>query len=728
MSYRITGLILAILATPMATRAQDKTPPPPPGKSVETVVVTARSAAAAEVVTSIDRKSYSVAKEVAASTGTLADLLRTLPSVDVDPQGNVTLRGDAGVTITIDGKPAGMFSGQSRGQSVQSVPADQFERVEVITNPSAAQSAEGSAGVINLVSKTGRKAGVSGSARLSVGTLGQYATGGTLAYNSAKLALNGDVSWRDRDPQAFRAIEARQETSPQGVKTGQVTDMRLDGFGHIFAGRAGADYDLDPKTRIGGQVRYQVIAGNQPGREFREDDDPLGRATVSQRLIGDSPFWNTDTEGSLSFRRKLDGDQDVTVDVRQERATYSFGRADRTFQDRPPIPDIFTQYVTGATVDTTGAKADYKRTFEGGDELKAGYDLRIDDNRYWSLVAHGVSPGALTADAGLTGGFNYRQAVNAGFVTWRHRFSDLTVLGGLRLEDARTSVSAPGVSAPGGSTETTDRLRPFPSLHLSYALGSDRMLTGSYSRRISRPSPFLLTPVVSYRSERTIQRGNPDLKPAETDSFELGYDAKDKGGSLTATLFWRRIHNGQTFFTREIDDGVLLTTPENLGLSQRAGASVSVTQKLGAKLTATLNGDLYWQQLRGLQLGSSTRSNLSGNARANLSWQVTPADLLQVSLRAQGAAPTTQGRRTGYTILDLGYRRRLTPSLFAVVSALNVNDGWRQAETTRAPGLVYRQSWRGLPPTVTFGLNYTFGVAKKPPPPPAFDFGGGPPS
>jgi outer membrane receptor protein involved in Fe transport len=201
MSYRITGLILAILATPMATRAQDKTPPPPPGKSVETVVVTARSAAAAEVVTSIDRKSYSVAKEVAASTGTLADLLRTLPSVDVDPQGNVTLRGDAGVTITIDGKPAGMFSGQSRGQSVQSVPADQFERVEVITNPSAAQSAEGSAGVINLVSKTGRKAGVSGSARLSVGTLGQYATGGTLAYNGAKLALNGDVSWRDRDPQ-----------------------------------------------------------------------------------------------------------------------------------------------------------------------------------------------------------------------------------------------------------------------------------------------------------------------------------------------------------------------------------------------------------------------------------------------------------------------------------------------------------------------------------------------
>jgi outer membrane receptor protein involved in Fe transport len=723
MSYRITGLILAILATPMATRAQDKTPPPPPGKSVETVVVTARSAAAAEVVTSIDRKSYSVAKEVAASTGTLADLLRTLPSVDVDPQGNVTLRGDAGVTITIDGKPAGMFSGQSRGQSVQSVPADQFERVEVITNPSAAQSAEGSAGVINLVSKTGRKAGVSGSARLSVGTLGQYATGGTLAYNGAKLALNGDVSWRGHDSNAFKTVDVRRETSASGVETDHFIDTRYEGFLHLFSSRLGADYDLDSKTRIGGQVRYQEVAGDQPGLERFEDRSASGPPNLGQREFSGGFFQNQDAEGSLSFRRKLDDGQEITAELQQERDGFRLTQPDRIAQIAPPGPDLFNRFDTSATLNTTDAKANYQRTFSGGDELKAGYELRINDNNYWTVVARGASPQALMAQAGLSGAYDYRLEVHAAFATWQHKWSDLTLLGGLRLEDARTSVSVPG-----GPAETTDRLRPFPSLHLSYALGSDRTLTSSYSRRISRPPPFLISPVLFYQDDRTINQGNPRLKPSETDSLEVGYEHKRKDDTLSATLFYRRIHDDFAWITHRFTDGVILISPENLGLTQRAGASVSLSHKFSTKLSATLNGDLYWSQIRRANLGDPARSGFVGTSRASLGWQVTSADLLQATLRVNSGTITIEGHKTSGAVLDLGYRRRLTPTLFAVISARNVNDGGREAEIVDTSSLTYRRSFRGLPPTVTFSLNYTFGVAKKPPPPPAFEFGGGPPS
>jgi outer membrane receptor protein involved in Fe transport len=726
MPYRVTGLILATLAAPAVALAQDKTSTPAPDKAVEEVVVTGAAGPAAEVVTSIDRRSYSATKDVAASTGTLADLLRTLPSVDVDPQGNVTLRGDAGVTITIDGKPAGLFSGQSRGQAVQSVPADQFERVEVITNPSAAESAEGSGGIINLVSKTGRKAGVSGSTRLSVGTLGQYNSGATLAYNSAKLALNGDVGFRGGDPQTFDSIDTRREIAPTGVETGHLIDTRYRGLGHIFSSRAGADYDLDDKTRVGAQVRYMTIRGSQPGLERFEDYLPFGMTELSQREIGASPFHNDDTEGSLSFRRKFDADQEVTASLRQERATYSFERPDRTVQIAPIGPAVFTRYATGVAFDTTGAKANYQRTFAGGDELKAGYDLRLDDNSYWTIVANGPAPGALAANTGLSGGFDYRQAVNAGFLTWQHKFSDLTVLGGLRLEGARTSISAPG-----GPTETTDRLRPFPSLHLSYALGSDRTLTGSYSRRISRPPPFFLSPIVSYQNDRAIQRGNPDLKPSETDAFEVSYEGKGKDRSLTATLFYRQIHDDLTWVTREIGDGVILTSPENIGGSRRGGLSLSANRKLNAKLTATLNGDLYWQQVRTLDADKATRSGLTATGRASLTWQATPADLVQADVRARSRVITAQGLETGFVIANLGYRRRLTPALFAVISAQNVLDGAGVVDRVQTRSLIYRRSFRGNPPFVTFGLNYTFGVAKKPPPPPAFEFGGapvGPPS
>src|SRR6185437_11367669 len=139
--------------------------------------------------TSIDRRSYGVAGDLATTTGSISDALKNIPSVEVDVNGNVSLRGDTNVTILIDGKPSGMFKGASAAQALQAMAADSIERVEVITNPSAAFSPEGSAGIINLVTKTTRKAGGSGSARLNVGTSNHYNGGVTAAYTSNKLTL-----------------------------------------------------------------------------------------------------------------------------------------------------------------------------------------------------------------------------------------------------------------------------------------------------------------------------------------------------------------------------------------------------------------------------------------------------------------------------------------------------------------------------------------------------------
>jgi outer membrane receptor protein involved in Fe transport len=187
------------------------------GKTVGEVTV--MGASPNDYRASIDRKSYGVANDLAATTGSISDALRNVPSVEVDPQGAVSLRGDPNVTILIDGKPSTLFRGAGAALALQSMPADSIERVEVITSPSAEFSPDGSAGIINLITKRTRKAGRSGSVRLNVGNDGRLNGGLTAAYNSNRLTLSANLS---------------AQTQPNNAK---VDDARtfLDGQGHVLS-------------------------------------------------------------------------------------------------------------------------------------------------------------------------------------------------------------------------------------------------------------------------------------------------------------------------------------------------------------------------------------------------------------------------------------------------------------------------------------------------------------
>jgi outer membrane receptor protein involved in Fe transport len=188
-----TGLV-AFSANAFAQTTSSSPPPAKkePSNQVQGVTITAPNSQ--DIKTSIDRRSYSLGKDLQATTGSVADVLRNVPSVQVDVQGNVSLRGDSNVTIMIDGKPSGMFKGENRGQVLQQIPASQFERVEVMTNPSAAFSPEGTAGVINLITKQQRGVGTTGSVRGNVGTEGRKNASVSLARNTKALTLSAGSS------------------------------------------------------------------------------------------------------------------------------------------------------------------------------------------------------------------------------------------------------------------------------------------------------------------------------------------------------------------------------------------------------------------------------------------------------------------------------------------------------------------------------------------------------
>jgi outer membrane receptor protein involved in Fe transport len=725
------GVSLALVGPVSAqTAAQPPGKPPadaPAPKSVDEVVVTGQSQQQDRV--QIDRRSYAVGKNLQAQSGTVADLLRTVPSVDVDVQGNVSLRGDQNVTILVDGKPSGEFSGAARATAVQSLPADRYERVEVITNPSAAEQAQGSGGIINLITKQVRKAGSSASAKIGVGERGQAIAGINGSYNSAKLSLSGDVSYRARDPGSGKTT---QETITPLAAGGSQEAREVNAYDGTVSGlvaHLAADYDLDTRTRIGARLQGVSVKLSQTGDllatlgESNGGDGASGSDVILRQLY-DNPVRVDTRLAGASFRRKLGNDQELTADLRATRMAIRSSSANQDMSILPAAADTFEFSGSEQTTDTTELRTDYKAPSFAGGELKLGYDGAITTSDLSKIFGQGPAPSAVAADPARSGAFAYRLGLNAAYGTLQRTLGDLSVLAGLRLENARTTTSLAG----GSQRRESDLLQAFPSLHLSYPVGEDRTISASYSRRIDRPTPAQLSPLISFGNPQDLYGGNPDLRPQETDSFEAAYDARKGSSSIAATLYYRELHNAFTPVVRDQGDGVVLFTQDNLGEARRAGLSLAANRQITPTLSLNASADAYWMEVPPSALGlGAARSGSVASGRGTLSWTPTANDVFQLNGSLSGRTITPQGSLGAIGLLNLGYRRKLTPALFLVVTAQNLLDSNRQTIDYDLPTLRGRRIVDGVGRAALVTLTYSFGSGAQKAHDPGIDFGAGPP-
>lgn len=256
-----------------------------------------------EVSSSIDRRSFNVAKDPIVQNGTVADALRSVPGVDVDMEGRVSLRGDPGVTIMLDGRPSAELQGEQRSVTLESMTASQIERVEIISNPSAAMSPEGSAGVINLVTKRGSRGLRSATVRAAVGLHGRGNVDANGTLPGKKLKLTGDLSYRRFRGPADSTLE-RERTDPSTgamVRTRQTTEDRT--AMQMHSGRLGAEYDISPRSRLTGNLSYR--GGNQGGRPVVQSMSELPAATFERRA--DTDISLRSLIAKTSWRRTLPG-------------------------------------------------------------------------------------------------------------------------------------------------------------------------------------------------------------------------------------------------------------------------------------------------------------------------------------------------------------------------------------------------------------------------------------
>ena len=678
------------------------------------------------VRSSIDRQSYSVANDLQATTGAISDALRNVPSLEVDVNGNVSLRGDPNVTILIDGKPSGMFRGEGRGQALQSLPANQIERVEVITNPSAVFDPNGSAGVVNLVTRKTRTPGVGGSVRGNLGDGGRWNGGGSAAWRNGPVAISGDGFLR-HDSMRQSTTQIRETRDPatgvvrtsgrDGVNTGAVDLTML---------RGAVEYDLDPTTRLTVEASHREI---EVDFDYVEafGETAAGAATRAFDRSGQVRQARPETEGAVRFRKTFGEGHTFDIDVSREREENTLERRFLTRSRIPAGPDLFERFRQDGRTDETDVDITYERPFASGAKLKLGASLDAEDSVFDNLGETGPAAGAVTLDPGRTNLFRFHQDVYAVFGSYERPFGDLTVLAGLRGETVRIDVNQVTQAIRGGS-EATD---VYPSLHLRRRIGETGSLSASYSRRIQRPQPQDYNPFVVYQDERNLRAGNPNLRPQVLDSFEVGAQHRRSGRTLLATAYYRDGRDAVNDVTRDVGGGVLLTTRENVGAFRSAGLELVANGRLAQGLTYNVSGNLLWSEIdaRDLGFGSGKRDTATAFGRASLSWQASSRDFVQLSGFLNGKRLTPQGYSQPTGMLNLGYRRKVDDQLSAVMTVQDIFATFRDRRVIETADLREVQTYRPRQRGVFVGFTYTFGGGRARDP--GFDFGaggGGPPT
>jgi outer membrane receptor protein involved in Fe transport len=712
-------------ATPPKSSATAKAPAKPAsGKTVETLTVTG---ARPDVDTSqIDRKTYSLSKDLQAQTGSIADALRNLPSVDVDVQGNLSLRGDPNVTILVDGKPAPQFEGKGRADALQQLPADQIDRVEVITNPSAALNPEGSGGVINLITKKSRGAGPTGSVYATVGSASLRRAGASFGYNSPKLNVTGSISANYQ----INKQEGREVRSALDPVSGQFLDHLQTFVGRGFlrtpSGRLNLTYMPDAKDQLTAGFNYtELLSYGHPFNHFA-DEDANGDTVDYLNRQGHRRFEEIDTSYTAGWKHTFGEGHSLSLDLLRNESRPRDHVTWTTAQASPPPLFTVETVHDDATQAHTEARLVYTRPLFGG-ALVAGYEWKHDDQDFDYHDFRGFTEDAVAEVDALANVFTFRQTINTGYATWERMFGDLGVQGGLRVEEVHWDLD----QLTAGEQVSQDYVKAYPSLHLSWKLDDDRKINASLSHRIGRPPAQILNPRIYVTDPRNIQQGNPELQPADTHSYELGYEQHSGGSTYIATLFYRDNEGEFTTAIIPLPNGVFATTYLNEGSSKAVGLELTASGRLTPKLTYNAGLTPYWASVdSGDPQFGGERSVVTLQGRGSVNWQATGDDLLQLQANGRGRVITAQGFFEPVWTLNFGWRHKLSDRMSLTLTGQDILATNHFTRNLMTPVLRDHFVVEPVSQAVLLRLDYRFGGGARPQREPDFQYesgGGGPP-
>lgn len=719
------------------------------GDSGETTTVTI-TAEKPEVTHKTDRDVYDVKQDPTSSTGTAADVLNKLPAVTVDPDGTVGLRGNSGVQVYVNGKKSAQMSGDNRGFTLQSMSGDDIDSVEVITNPTAEFGADSAGGIINIVLKRGRAlkpqtsinvvAGDQGRGMVSFSTGKQF--GSKLTLNT-RLTVNhgngGDGAGSGRvgrgggfGPKS-KSYDDRFRLDPTTgavLREDQTTTVNKSDNSNL-SGNVNGIYNLSDSDQIEGNLDYSRRHSLGASASEIVSYDGAGN------LIGDrASLRNSYNDGenlalALGFdhRGQIGSTEDFKMQVTHSQSLRDTGSETRTVFHYPATPDTFSaqagkfkDYVDEFTGDWVHPFGESETTSH---QIKMGWDLQktvSDQYNYRSLTLSTPVHSPESPRTSAVTQFNVDQVLSAAYFIYEQKTGKLGFQAGLRVENMHQELtSSTPLTATPAATGTYDNLFYAPNFIVTYDLSEQERLNFSFSRKLQRPSGNQLNPLVVLSDDGlTARSGNANLKPEQTDKYELRFNRDSRGGlNLNASVYYNSttgsINQVTTFLPSAPD--VLLYTYDNSGSRHQTGVDFGLNgQTQDRKLRYGVNASYNYTVTDAMDFATGLPVRTSGpwsQLQARMTYKPTTVDSIFVQAAYNGKQTGFQTYTTAVARLNLSYAHQFIPNKF--VLTLNVGNvlvgptskRYINSSTVRDYGYTFN-------PGASFmmSLRYTFGQVR----------------
>lgn len=618
----------------------------------------------------LDKKVYNVGQDMMVKGGTVSDVLDNVPSVSVDTEGNVSLRGSDNIRILIDGRPSNAIN---VAEALRQLPADAIDKVEVITNPSARYDAEGGSGIINIILKKGKNQGLNGTFIASTGLPETYGLSANLNYKTEKFNYFTTAGYNHRTSEGG-GLTNSQYFNPDGtVKNYLDEDRDTKRTSDGFNGRAGIEWTVAPNTFWTNAINYQKSSGDTRDLiNYTNFDAGHNFTGTSYRLNnGDTGSENVEYTSNL-IKNFNDKGHKLTADL-------SVSRNSDDSNSLITGSDNFNNTLNDQVQKQVQIQADYVLPLGKGSQFEAGYKGSFGDlnNEYYVLDDQGATIPSLSNT------LEYKENINALYTQYGFKINKFSYLFGLRWEDTNIHVNL--LETNDFNTKKYNNL--FPSAFISYEISDQSNFTASYSKRLSRPRGRFMNPATNYSSNINIFQGNPDLDPSLTDKYDIGYIKRWDKLTFNTSAYFEDTKDVFSFVrspTGETVNGipVILSRPINLGKEQKFGFEFTLNytpfkswkvnsnfnlynvKTTGENSYTDANGDLVVQNLDNQANSWFARINSKLTLPYKIDWQLTAM--------YNGEQKTAQGKNLGQFGMNTAFSKDVLKDKATV--AFNISD------------------------------------------------------
>ncbi len=692
-------------------------------KDIQGVVITA--AAAKPYKVEIDKKVYDPSADLTSKGGNLQDVLSNVPSVTVDTDGTVSMRGSSNVRFLINGKPSALLGIDDGANALQSIPAEQIERIEVITNPSSKFEASGTAGILNIILKKTKKLGFNGSVTGSVGYQQRTNLNANLSWKK------GGLTWFLNGGGGYSQAEMKNENSViynKGayLNTSQNTLNKIEM--NTYNATAGLVYDFSDRTsmNLSGTVRTFDNLNNATVNylyNYRNGTD------VNSQRLSSGHSTNLAFQTDLGFDHKInDNGQNISASLSwQHGNSPSDTNILETNTSVFVLNDLLRQKTTNKSII---GKLDYELPINENSKIEAGYRLDANNNLYDNAVNTSKDGYLFNQLERFTNSTDYKEMINAAFVQFQSKVGKFGYQLGLRDEFSNIDINYKNLTGKDNFIKEKNYNQLFPSVFLSYDLEKDNQLLLNYSRRIDRPRSFFLVPFMSYSDPRNLFLGNADLNPSYINSFELGYSIQKKKFTINPTLYYRKTEDDVKMLVYRPDARTdeFITRPINLGTDTRYGLDLNATADVTSwlKLMANLDlfgykndGELFYDAINETGATQQYKRSLAGEgfstrARLASTFKIDKTFSVQIQGMYRAGQKTAQQELKDMYALNLGASKTIWKGNGTL--AFNVQDIFNTRNRTvftYDPEYTRRSYMQFMPRQFTLSLTYRFKEGEK---------------